>query len=397
MNHDVSKKTGFGVRRKTLVSLGLLVVALAGVWGLWYYLTHPPRPWLVRWQVTRYLKKHSTGGGFQVEFAFPSQAEMRRTPPPSAGLLKGPRTGKDFDTLAAEYIRLKTELLQGERDLPDAERELKDLKPRLEQYAQRLAEGRAGGATNLAVLEGQVNALRQRTAALEKRLAALPELQKKEQALGPIVEDLWDFQRAWEKEMQAPAAVELRKLEEACDRLVAEVEQRLQEARSYEAMYKAIGQELWVAERLAASANPAHRRVAVRLALEASDHAQNDAMNGWLACRICEGYVWPHLDLATDSNRRSLFHPETFLERCADVFRRNDDFATLARNYELALARAKTPQQRDSAHSQIAWAYEQGGELKNALYHLKQIKATNDYRRVLWRIPRLEQRLKAGQ
>ncbi len=57
---------------------GLLLVGL--LWGLWHYFTHPPRPWLVRWQISRYLNKHATPKVFKVDFPFPSKAEMAIAP-----------------------------------------------------------------------------------------------------------------------------------------------------------------------------------------------------------------------------------------------------------------------------------------------------------------------------
>jgi hypothetical protein len=80
---------------------------------------------------------------------------------------------------------------------------------------------------------------------------------------------------------------------------------------------------------------------------------------------------------------------------CADIFRRNEEFTGVVRTYKMALAAAGTPQKADSARAQISMAYEQAGDLKQALQYLKQIKETNDFRWVLRRVPRLEQQLKS--
>ena len=175
---------------------------------------------------------------------------------------------------------------------------------------------------------------------------------------------------------------------------MAQARRRLQEAKSYAAIYKVIGQELWVADRLLDSKNPQHRRAGVSLALDATRSAIRDAENGWVASRIIAGFLWPNLDLAVDVNRRSQFNLDVLLEECANILRQADDFEGLVRNYQMMLAHAGTPQRRDQAHAQMAMAYEQSGYFEEAIAALRQIKATNDFRWALNRIPRIERQMK---
>jgi tetratricopeptide (TPR) repeat protein len=161
-------------------------------------------------------------------------------------------------------------------------------------------------------------------------------------------------------------------------------------------MYKLVGQELWVASRLLDSANPDYARAGLTLALSASKHALNEAQNSWVAARICDGYVLPHLELADDANRRSAFNRDNLLSECADIFRRNSEYAGVVRTYQMALASAGTPAKADSARAQISMAYEQAGDMKQALRYIREIKDTNDFRWVVRRAPRLEQQLKSN-
>jgi hypothetical protein len=389
---------GWASRRPLLALLGLLLAA-AGGFGLWNYLTDPPKPWLVRWQITRYLKKQGGTSDFKVSFPFPSRAEMAKAPPKSgtsAGeLLKGPRTGQEFDALKAEYTRLKTSALVMERELARNDAELKDQTGQLEALLRSLETAQTqSAATNVSRLQSDVNALRARVAALQQKAAGRTEWQSKEEALIPIVSDLWDFQRAWLAEAQPPGAAS--GLAQARAELTADLQRQLFEAPSYAAMYRLIGQELWVAEHLLASANPEHGRVGLGLALSASQHALGDAQNGWLAARICEGYVWPNLDLAEAGNRRSPFNLENLLNECANVFRQADEFQNVARTYQKFLAKVNDPQRADWARAQIAMAYDQAGDPKRALQYLRQIKATNDFAWLMRRVPRLEQQVKAN-
>ena len=63
-------------QRWTLLLVAVGVVAVLAL--SWRYVTHPPKPWLVRWKLDRYLKKESHASHFRVDFAFPSKATHRR-------------------------------------------------------------------------------------------------------------------------------------------------------------------------------------------------------------------------------------------------------------------------------------------------------------------------------
>jgi hypothetical protein len=110
-----------------------------------------------------------------------------------------------------------------------------------------------------------------------------------------------------------------------------------------------------------------------------------------VAARICEGYVLPHLDLATDRNPRSTFNEDNLLGQCTDYFRQNDEFNNIVRTYRIALGHAKSPEQKDRLRSQIARACEQAGDAKGALAAIREIKDTNAYRGLVRRIPQLQQ------
>lgn len=401
MSNSAAKNQTIAVSRQTLIALGLILLALAGAVGIWFYVTHHPPAWIVRWQVKRYLKKASHADSFAVTFPFPSKESMAKAPPQSGGagqpLVKGPRTGKSFDALVAQYLKEKEALLVLEREIPGSASELTNARPRLDRLVRGLAAAQAAGETNLSVRQAQVRALQQRISALESNVAAAPNLKSREAALAEVTADLWEFQRVWDQEIAAMESSGANQVARGRDELLAAMSGEFNNAASYDAMYKLIGQQLWVAERLLGSANPDHRRVGIALALEASRRSLSDAVNGWVAARIVEGFIWPHLDLATDSNRRSQFNLETLLSQCADVFRANDEYPTVVRTYKLLLDRAETPQRADNARFQIAMACEQSGELKDALKYLRQIQLTNDFSWALRRIPRIEQQLKGGR
>ncbi len=400
MNVASANKLPSKAKSKTLwVVVGLLLAV--GGFALWNYVTHPPKPWLVRWRVTRYLKKEAGTSNLKIEFPFPSKKEMAQASPrpkeEAEAAKNGKLTGKDFDTLKSEYITLKTSVVVLEREIARSEAELKGKSAQLEQLSKELAQVQAGAdaTNNVALLAARVENLRAEVAGLNTKSSAQPELKTKQEALVPIVTDLWDFQRTWIAENEAAEGSGSNLLAKARVKLAADTRTKLDEAGSYGAIYKLIGQELWVADKLFASANPDHQRTAIRIALQASQHAVGDAQNGWLAGSICAGYIWPHLD-AADTTRRSQLSLENLLNECVNIFRQNNDWPSVVRSYEILLEKSKGTPRADAARAQITMTYEQAGDLKLALHYLREIQATNDYAGMLRRIPRLEKQLKAN-
>lgn len=377
-------------RRTWAVVMACAVVIGAG-WGAWYYVNHPPKPWLVRWRLDRYLKAQAHAGGFKADFPFPSKAEMAapKTKSNSGGAAKGARTGKDFEALREEYMTLKVSALQLERGIVQSEKKLKAGAPQFESLTRQLAEARAAtdAVAKVTELESSLAKLRTQIESAEKVAARRPELLAKEQAMSPIVDDLWDFQRA----LNAETAGSGTSLAQARDQFLRSAEEKLSAASSYESMYKIIGEELFVAKGLLASGNPDHRKQGVNIAFAASRHAFTYAVNGGVAARICEGYILPNIDLATDTNRRSTFHEQNFVEQCANIFQRNNEFNNVVLAYQRALDNATSTPQKDWARSQMAMAYEQGGNPKQAVAMIQSIQDTNNYRNLMRRLPRLKQ------
>ncbi len=380
--------------RQSLIAIGVLVFTAAACVVTWRYLTHPPRPWLVRWKLDRYLKKEAHTGNFKVDFPFPSKAEMAKpkSSPTEAPPKVGSRTGKNFETLREEYLTQKTAAVALERIIVRSETQLKDAMAQLDALSKPITT--AAGDTNISKAEAGITALRNRVAALQKAPSRRSEFQEKERTLAPIEDDLWEFQRSFAEEAATSQTAGNAALAAARAKFTDESERKAANAGSYDAMYKVIGQELFVAKGLLASGNPEHRRQGVLVALGASRHASAYAMNGAVAARICEGYLLPNLDLANDTNRRSTFNEENLLRQCADIFERNYEFNNVVRTYQVFLDTTKNPDRRDWARSQIGQAYEQANDPRHALEAYRQIQNTNNYRNVFARtVPRLEKQL----
>ena len=327
-----------------------LVLLAAGAVVRWQFFSEPPRPWVVRWRIARYLKEQTGKKDFQTAFNFPSKAAMAKAASglgsqTNALIQTGPITRKGFNALSAEYLDRVKEVIVLRRQLTEGQQNLEELQSRL---AQENTGAGPASTTNTPAVPSNILALRTRVAALEKDLAARQqELARKEESLAPLVSDLWAFQRAWIVQQQVDEVVHASAVTAAWNQMEQDIRQGLNEAMTWAAMYELIGQQLWVADRLFASANVQHRRLAMTIILHVGRDALNEAQNGWLAARICEGYIWSHLDVADDTNRRAALNLENLLTECANVFRREGEPENVLRTYHLLLARASNPQRAD--------------------------------------------------
>lgn len=385
------KKLRLSQRTWIIIGAALVVVAAGAL--TWRYITHPPRPWLVRWKLDRYLKHESHASSFKVDFPFPSKSEMSgpKVKPGESAPKVGARTGKSFDALRDEYLSQKTAAVALERIVVRSENELKDANTRLDALTKQLASADA----NASNVESNITVARERITTSQKSPSRRPELRVKEESIAPIEDDLWEFQRMFAQEAAASENSGSAALVKARTQFTDEAEKKMASAPSYDAMYRTIGEELYVAKNLLDSGNPEHRRQGVTVAMAASRQAMRYTENGAVAARICEGYVLPNLDLANDTNPRSLFNEDNLLRQCSDIFERNYEYNNVVRTYQIYLAGVKNAQRADWARSRIGMAYEQAGDPKHALEAFQQIHDTNSYRQIFrFQVPRLQKQLK---
>jgi len=367
-----------------MVAVAVLIVVAGFVY--WQVASVPPKPWYAKWRVYSYLKRQAGVGKFDVPFQFPSREEMNRAPSAKSEaqpMTRGPLTKKEFDALKLEYTRIKIEQMRMERTLSE--------------IRQQLAGTNAPAATDTNQSgESSTNAppKPKTPAELEKELADLQrQIAEKESQLKDITNDLWAFQKAWEAEERAIATSESNRLANAVSTFLDSQRQQMDEARTYATMYRVIGQELWVADRLLKAANPQIRRAGLGIARRAINDAYNYAQNFWLAARMVEAFYWPHIDAADDSGSgRNPLSVVNIYNEAANFFREADEPKNVVVNYSLMLKQAKTPQRRDYALVQLSFAHERAGDYPAALKTLKQVKATNDFAWAMRRLPMLEQR-----
>ncbi len=170
-------------------------------------------------------------------------------------------------------------------------------------------------------------------------------------------------------------------------------DEKQNEAASWKAFYKVIGQELKLAESLLESPDVEQAHTGLALAIETTRYANSPGENPWLAARICEGYLWPNMELADKPGNLNL-DSEKILNICEDAFRNNAETNNVVRNYTYIIAKSKGTRV-DISRFRLSRVLEDQGKYAEALSYLKQMSNTNKNG---WhqRVAALEQKVKAS-
>lgn len=173
------------------------------------------------------------------------------------------------------------------------------------------------------------------------------------------------------------------------DHIKRRLQQQVNDAMDYPAVFRIIGEYLWLTEQLLAEPDPARHSAGVQVAVEVGRVALNDACSPWLAARICEGYLWPELEFAeTNQTRLDL---DILMDLPRQAFREAGETNNLIRNYQLLIAKAPQSARADRARIELAALLEAQGRLADALQLYKAVKSKSS--RLQLRIANLEGRL----
>ncbi len=149
-------------------------------------------------------------------------------------------------------------------------------------------------------------------------------------------------------------------------KVVKEMQQQLQNAVTWEALYKALGQELWIVDTLLSQTNMALRQSGLQLADQARAQASNSGESDWLAARICECFICPNIDLA-DAAGRGGSSRDQLLTTVGITFRQAGETNNFIKNCELLIQTTSNAVRADYTRSQLAYAYEMMGDYENIL------------------------------
>ncbi len=164
-------------------------------------------------------------------------------------------------------------------------------------------------------------------------------------------------------------------------------------AASYKEIYRLIGQQLWVADEMFATSELIQKQSGLIMVTEASRYALNNAENAGLAARICEGFLWPHLDLV-EGNDKGPLTADQLLNICDIAFKEAGETNNIIRNYKFLISKSSRPNRADMARFRLSIILQDQGEYPEALRYLREIQGTGKSAAVQQRIAFLEGKLK---
>ena len=147
-----------------------------------------------------------------------------------------------------------------------------------------------------------------------------------------------------------------------------------EQATSYQDMYRLIGQQLALADRLLTNSSTQEQVTGLVMASEASAYARTNTVNLWLGARICEAYLWPNLGMV-ETNKSSQLTSDALLNLCDIAFKEAGETNNIIKNYEMLLAKSPKAAQADVLHYRLGRIHMDMGENQKALAQFQQIKS----------------------
>ena len=385
------KGKGYASIVLTIIVIGLFV---AGVVGAYVYIASSPT-WYVKWKIQSYLRKQTGKSNFQTDFQFPSEKEMKTVPDALKTNIQqvsqvGKVTKKDIKSLRAEVNRLASsnKVLRAE---------ISNLQASLDAKKADLAKIQVTTNADPVVisnLNGLKLTITNLVSALSSKREQFTAINKE---LNTYSQDLQELQKEINGQQQAiQSALTLSPTNPvvvAQNEFLKKTRESLSQAITYRGMYEVIGQELWVADKLLESLNPAYRKIGLALARQAALDSLNYAENQWLAARIYQAYLLPNLNDATDPNYKMPLSMENIINESVQCFRTLEETDNVINAYKTLIEKTGGSARADWVRVQLSYIFEQVGDYKKAIYYLNDIQATNNYARQLARIPTLEAKL----
>jgi hypothetical protein len=277
------------------------------------------------------------------------------------------RAADDGQTpLQKDIERLRGEIAKAKQDAGAARTRLNEAESREPKDANEIAARRKERAT----AEAAWTAKREEFSGKEAQLEVERATRKQKHA--SLESELQEAERAWEV-ARMEAARKQEELSNQEDTYIRSVRQQVSGVRSYEALYRIVGQQLATADRLLADPDILRRRMGLKMAREACGHVNSGAVDVWLAARICEAYFWPNLDLA-DAQPGSRERALDLLETSRRVFFDTYETNSVLTNYNLLMANAPNARAADTFRVQVADWLEEKGNLKHAAQILNEIR-----------------------
>lgn len=161
------------------------------------------------------------------------------------------------------------------------------------------------------------------------------------------------------------------------EQMARDFRQSIKRATDYKTTYRLIGENLARVDEFLAAQDPEQTEAGLLLAAEASRAALDPVVNGWLAARIAEAYLWPNLDHAPTSEKSDI-NAASLLDISEDAFKAADETDNLILNYRLLIARSDRPGKMDKLRLRLAKLIEAQGDITEAIRVLREVQDTNN-------------------
>ena len=159
-------------------------------------------------------------------------------------------------------------------------------------------------------------------------------------------------------------------------------------ANDYKSIYRLLGEHLSICEKMLRSSDAKQQEKALRLLVELCQTSEDLAVDGWLAARICDGYLTPNLSKVEAAEQDKLIH---FANRVYVAANEKDRTVDI---YKMLLASTSPEKRSDQIRFRLADLLTTKGDYKEALLYFRQIKDTKLASNARQRIATVEQKLK---
>jgi hypothetical protein len=332
----------------------------------------PKSPSAVRREIASFLKEKSGTGNFAMNVK-EGLAELANIEKQVTALQE------EIASLPTTITNLATQIRTNRQELNNASQALRKAKTEAGINAAPTTTNRNARVTNAAPVfnlaaasqtNEQFKAIYDKEQALNAKQTQLNDWQKELTSLNNRLRDRQRALNTVEKELRALQAGS------ADLTLARQCQKQLQDAPSWQVIFKTLGQELWLVDSMLSSTNIEMRQSGLRLADQARVDAYSTAENSWLACRIIEGYIWPNVDL-TDARITNGVSLDQLLNNAGNTFQNSEETNCIIRNLELLIAEGKNPARVDNNRMKLAQLLEKLGKYDGALTHLRAVQTTN--------------------
>ena len=164
---------------------------------------------------------------------------------------------------------------------------------------------------------------------------------------------------------------------------------------NYETLYRDIGNDLTVIDKMFASDDDKQWGRAIRILFELCEISRDAAVDPWLSARICDAYLLPNLDKIEDKPKHGPDR-EQVMQYVARVYRNNEETDRLINLGKFYLTKFGDSKRADVVRWHVARALEGKGQKQEAVTYYKQITYSSLTNEAAQRIRSIEASTKAA-